>query len=183
MRINLQCPFSEKDRAKALGARWDSGKRVWYLIDPEDLTPFMRWIKRDDPKQVDAPAHAINPENVDLITLTQYLSEKYRGCAKSLSFHAAKAFGVPYPLKSGWADRYAHHTALSTVLQHEKRKKKTKKTAIATSASPKKSQNSLAPVRTTSAPAYDCGCDHILPWDDCEHTDAAAAAAMREMLQ
>lgn len=44
MRINLVTPFSEKDAAKALGARWDAGKKCWYIIDVADLTPFARWI-------------------------------------------------------------------------------------------------------------------------------------------
>lgn len=44
MRINLVTPFAEKDAAKALGARWDAGKKVWYVVDVADLTPFMRWI-------------------------------------------------------------------------------------------------------------------------------------------
>jgi hypothetical protein len=44
MRINLSTPFSEKDAVKALGARWDGTKKVWYITDVADLTPFMRWI-------------------------------------------------------------------------------------------------------------------------------------------
>lgn len=44
MRINLVTPFAEKDAAKALGARWDSAKKVWYITDVTDLTPFARWI-------------------------------------------------------------------------------------------------------------------------------------------
>lgn len=44
MRINLITPFAEKDQVKALGARWDSQKKVWYIKDVEDLTPFQRWI-------------------------------------------------------------------------------------------------------------------------------------------
>ncbi|MDP3228423.1 MAG: DUF5710 domain-containing protein [Acidovorax sp.] len=44
MRINLITPFAEKDAAKALGARWDSARKNWYVVDPQDLTPFMRWI-------------------------------------------------------------------------------------------------------------------------------------------
>ena len=42
MRINLVTPFAEKEAAKALGARWDGVKKVWYIVDVEDLTPFMR---------------------------------------------------------------------------------------------------------------------------------------------
>ena len=44
MRINLVTPFAEKDEAKALGARWDAAKKCWYIVNVDDLTPFMRWI-------------------------------------------------------------------------------------------------------------------------------------------
>ena len=44
MRINLVTPFAEKDAVKALGARWDAAKKVWYITDVADLTPFQRWI-------------------------------------------------------------------------------------------------------------------------------------------
>ena len=44
MRINLVTPFAEKDAVKALGARWDGSKKLWYVTDVADLTPFMRWI-------------------------------------------------------------------------------------------------------------------------------------------
>jgi hypothetical protein len=45
MRINLQCPFDEKDHAKALGARWDGLQRTWYVVDAPDLRPFAKWMK------------------------------------------------------------------------------------------------------------------------------------------
>lgn len=44
MRINLVTPFAEKDAVKALGARWDPARKVWYVTDVTDLTPFARWI-------------------------------------------------------------------------------------------------------------------------------------------
>ena len=44
MRINLTTPFAEKDAVKALGARWDATKKVWYITDVADLSPFARWI-------------------------------------------------------------------------------------------------------------------------------------------
>ena len=64
MRINLVTPFAEKDAAKALGARWDSAKKVWYIVDVEDLTPFLRWIPNLDAAQdtvATAPASAQTP--------------------------------------------------------------------------------------------------------------------------
>lgn len=44
MRINLVTPFAEKDAVKALGARWDATKKIWYINDVADLKPFARWI-------------------------------------------------------------------------------------------------------------------------------------------
>jgi hypothetical protein len=44
MRINLVTPFAERDAVKAFGARWDGVKKLWYITDVDDLTPFMRWI-------------------------------------------------------------------------------------------------------------------------------------------
>jgi len=44
MRINLNCPYSEKDEAKALGARWNAEKKVWYVEDVSDLKPFAKWL-------------------------------------------------------------------------------------------------------------------------------------------
>lgn len=44
MRINLATSFADKDVVKALGARWDIARRVWYIENPENLKPFLRWI-------------------------------------------------------------------------------------------------------------------------------------------
>lgn len=47
MRINLKCPFEDRYSAKALGAQWDIARRVWFVVDPVDLTPFARWLPPD----------------------------------------------------------------------------------------------------------------------------------------
>jgi hypothetical protein len=44
MRIDLKVPFAEKDAAKALGARWDAAKKIWYVKDVADFTPMSQWI-------------------------------------------------------------------------------------------------------------------------------------------
>ena len=56
MRINLDCPFRDKDKAKSLGAKWDQANRVWYVIDPEDLTPFIPWLGKHKVSPVGKPA-------------------------------------------------------------------------------------------------------------------------------
>ena len=44
MRTNLQVPFVEKDEAKQLGARWDAARKVWYIENKADMSPFARWM-------------------------------------------------------------------------------------------------------------------------------------------
>jgi hypothetical protein len=47
--IIRKVPFSEKDKAKALGARWNSERKAWYVPDGKDITPFKQW---HDPNQI-----------------------------------------------------------------------------------------------------------------------------------
>lgn len=58
MRINLVTPFAEKDKAKALGARWDAAKKCWYIVDVADLTPFLRWIPDRETAMAESDAAA-----------------------------------------------------------------------------------------------------------------------------
>ncbi|MGF6179797.1 hypothetical protein ABIB42_000796, partial [Massilia sp. UYP32] len=44
MRVDLLVPFSEKDDAKKLGARWDVANKVWYVPDGINAELFSRWI-------------------------------------------------------------------------------------------------------------------------------------------
>ena len=55
MRTYLNCPFDEKDQAKALGARWDAAKKRWY-VDVADLAPFSRWLSEAGGSAAAAPA-------------------------------------------------------------------------------------------------------------------------------
>jgi hypothetical protein len=43
MRFDLKVPFAEKDAAKKLGARWDAARKLWYVMDKDDMTPFAKW--------------------------------------------------------------------------------------------------------------------------------------------
>lgn len=57
MRMNLKVPFAEKDEAKRLGARWDAARKIWYVADAADPTPFAKW----SPTAHDATAPAATP--------------------------------------------------------------------------------------------------------------------------
>lgn len=41
--LRLNVPFSAKDQAKALGARWDPQQRSWYVPFGVDIQPFQTW--------------------------------------------------------------------------------------------------------------------------------------------
>lgn len=158
MRINLNCPFAEKEDAKLLGARWDVARKVWYIVDVEDLTPYMRWIRPE------------RETSVGEVTLTDFLVRAYGG-RKALGVKAARAFGVPYPLRPGWADRHG-----SSTVSREQAIKLIEKIQGKTAKPPKRQTPVLHLVRTPApASASSCGCQ-ALPWEDCEHTSEARGA-------
>lgn len=43
-RTYLNVTFAQKDQVKALGARWDPGRRKWYVPAGLNLTPFEPWL-------------------------------------------------------------------------------------------------------------------------------------------
>ncbi len=45
-KIYLNVPFPEKDKAKALGARWDANAKKWYYINPNDAEKFSAWTEK-----------------------------------------------------------------------------------------------------------------------------------------
>lgn len=161
-RIYINVPYAEKDQAKLYGARWDAEVRRWYITQAQDAMLFQRWFSADP----------VKPVSQDRITLKEFLARNY-GSAISLTYRSAKAFGIPYPLESGWAKKYADRTALLSsvtvgkkgVKNHGKRDKK-------------------LPGKFITGPKVfipSCSCD-VLPWEDCEHTEEAAHSAMLEML-
>lgn len=45
-RVILDAPFADKDRVKALGARWDPQARRWYVPDGIDPQRFAEWLPK-----------------------------------------------------------------------------------------------------------------------------------------
>jgi hypothetical protein len=46
----LNVPYSQKDLAKSLGAKWDNKKKSWFVPHGVNVTPFIHWItERIDP--------------------------------------------------------------------------------------------------------------------------------------
>ncbi len=44
----LVSSFADKDRVKALGARWDPTRRQWFVPEGRDLAPFAQWLPAAD---------------------------------------------------------------------------------------------------------------------------------------
>jgi hypothetical protein len=40
----LVCPFQEKDQVKALGAKFDGTRKLWYVPRGKDTAPFKKWL-------------------------------------------------------------------------------------------------------------------------------------------
>lgn len=56
MRINLtNAGYHDRGLVKALGARWDAGRKVWYIENMEDLTPFMQFMPTKFQPQPETP--------------------------------------------------------------------------------------------------------------------------------
>ncbi|AUG55271.1 zincin-like metallopeptidase domain-containing protein [Thalassospira marina] len=54
----LNVPYSEKNDAKALGAKWDRRAKSWYVQDDTDLKPFARWNEQT----LEKPQSRMRPE-------------------------------------------------------------------------------------------------------------------------
>ena len=45
--IFLNVPYAEKDEARALGARWNPGRKRWYVPDGVAPDAFQKWMAKD----------------------------------------------------------------------------------------------------------------------------------------
>ena len=100
MRTNLVVPFSEKDEAKALGARWDPAKKLWYVDKVPDLAPFARWLSGENPGPAGKAAPAkprANGAAAEVRTGASYLPLScdclpWEGCEKCQSALSSRAW-------------------------------------------------------------------------------------------
>ena len=62
--ISLKVPFSEKDQAKSLGARWNAEAKHWYVPQGADSTPFEKWFTSEQPQSTTlSPAKTASQSN------------------------------------------------------------------------------------------------------------------------
>ena len=79
-RVYIDVPYSEKDEAKGMGARWDKQERSWFVPSGVEKSAFKKW-----PEKVSTQAHSAEQR--------QYLSVPYaeRGAAKTAGARWDKA--------------------------------------------------------------------------------------------
>ncbi len=64
MRIDLEVPYEDKDEAKRKGAKWDVARKRWFVVNPENLKQFIKWI----------PAKFLKPSSPIQSTLPKFVS-------------------------------------------------------------------------------------------------------------
>lgn len=58
-RVDLTVPFSEKEEAKQVGARWDSTSKVWFVPDGVDPHAFQRWLPSPPDVTIRADSYSV----------------------------------------------------------------------------------------------------------------------------
>lgn len=48
----LKVPYSEKESAKDLGAKWDPNEKLWYVPRGIELDDFSRWLENTPNKEM-----------------------------------------------------------------------------------------------------------------------------------
>jgi hypothetical protein len=81
--IALKVPFSEKDQAKALGARWNAEFKHWYVPQGVDAAPFEKWFTNAEsatPSKATAAPKSVKtseslPSNIDIDDINAMLRD------------------------------------------------------------------------------------------------------------
>ncbi|MES3675902.1 DUF5710 domain-containing protein [Halomonas elongata] len=124
-RIDLNVPYSQKDEAKKLGAKWDPKIKKWYIKDSLALGVFEKWL----PPQYTSLMESGSPVYV-LRSSYYYIVESYAICWRCREMTSVHSFMLPSPHEefecydeeivgesgSGrWEARY-HNTILSSLV-------------------------------------------------------------------
>lgn len=124
-RIELNVPFSQKDEAKKLGAKWDPEMRKWYITDSLSLGAFEKWL----PSQYTSLMGSGNPV-YRLRSSYYYIVESYTVCWRCREMTSVHSFMLPSPHEifeyldeevgnktdsGGWEARH-HNTILSSLV-------------------------------------------------------------------
>jgi exodeoxyribonuclease VII large subunit len=76
--VFIDCPFSDKDEAKALGARFHSGRKSWFVPAGTPLEPFRKWLPLDvlrdvAPEEAPEERYGPSPDNAPQLTVREFV--------------------------------------------------------------------------------------------------------------
>src|SRR3990167_7526461 len=79
----INVPYSEKDIAKQLGAKWDPQKKSWFIPKEIDHAHFKKWI------------HKSNEENINLCSNGFFIANSWELCWRCRKTTQVFAFFLP----------------------------------------------------------------------------------------
>jgi hypothetical protein len=101
--IILKVPYAEKDEAKALGAKWNSARKAWYVPDGQAATAFAKWMA---PGQADTGATTGKPGRVDAAAGKPIVGAHFIELAHACNPFEACAECAPALASAGWTAAY-----------------------------------------------------------------------------
>lgn len=106
--IILKVPYAEKDQAKALGARWNKERKIWYVPDGAAATPFERWIAPGNaPGAAHAAASPSRPARIDSLAGKTSVGAYYLNLEHACNPFEECPVCRPKLQASGWLDQHA----------------------------------------------------------------------------
>lgn len=118
--IILRVPYAEKDEAKALGAKWNSARKAWYVPDGLAATGFEQWIA---PGQATAGAGAgtgsgaAKPGRVDAAAGVPIVGVHYVELEHACNPFEVCAECAPTLASAGWTAAYGAAKASLAAVQ------------------------------------------------------------------
>ncbi len=111
--IILKVPYAEKDQAKALGARWNSARKVWYVPDGQAAAPFERWLDASQQGQSTAKVAGTGKHKVDSYEGELVIGVRYVALDHDCNPFLECPVCLPVLQSSGW--KAAHDSALANL--------------------------------------------------------------------
>ena len=107
----LNVPYAEKDEARALGARWNPGRKRWYVPSGVALEPFEQWLKSGP------GAPGASKGRVDTFAAKQVIGPNYVQLEHDCNPFEPCPVCAPVLAQSGWTDAQASLLAALAALR------------------------------------------------------------------
>ena len=111
----LKVPYAEKDEAKALGARWNKDRKMWYVPDGQAAEPFERWLSGNSADEAYAAGPA--PGRVDSYGGKPVVGQHYLALEHDCNPFESCPMCHPLLEKSGWVAAHAASAALLATIR------------------------------------------------------------------